>query len=1004
MDDKIYLNVTRYFHRALKSQKNPRIEFKDKFFIKVTQEEIKSGILGSEKVKKFFDRVNKKVSSKGKYSTRNLQILIALKTINKTIDYTVKNSTGIDDLTGLFFLSAILTENGELCPLDKDPWFVREFLEPMVAPELSIGSVSDVDKFLMDNVARKNQINSWKENFEYVCDMYEYVTGIKLSQNKIKNLENVVVDNNCYIFYDDTIFAAKNICELYDHIEKEQPKIPLYEQFLLTVPPDVLNLVTNSEQKMKCHCGQMGGDYPLSPSQRESLNNLSELEDGGILAVSGPPGTGKTTLLQSVVANLLTQYAINESEPPIIVASSTNNQAVTNIIDSFGNINRKGIANLEKRWVSVVDSFAVYFPSESKKGKVKEKYQVNNDLLEKINNPKNVDDSFKCMFKECEEYFGVKFTNIDECSKRIHNELFYIDKLRQNLLNEYSKIMENTQGKSVREYIETLEQEIDNISARKNDYEEISNDIRETIERVNSRTEEWKIGYRNLPWYLRWFPNFLPFKEIISHWIETFSNYNEFEKVQTITNLDMVLQCYNEYMQSDKEREYEIRNEIIKLEDSISYRKEKILEIKILFKNFEKIIIDLKKYKINLNAENILEYNLNKLNDLLDTSVRYIEFWLAVHYYECSWLKSKKLTEKQLDKNIKDIVIEKIKSLSMLCPCMVMTFYMLPNQFKVYMQNERVSTYLYNHIDLLIIDEAGQISPEIATPSFALAKRAIVVGDEQQIPPVWGTTSKALDIALAIENKVINDIESFVSLEEMGLNTSQSSVMKLASSSCLYNRHSGCEYERSLFLCEHRRCYNEIIDYCNNLVYGGKLLPLRGRGKEDTKRPIDNNCYPVIGYYNIESEKSEKIGSSRINRKEAEYIVEWLEKHFTELYNAYNTKKDILAIITPFKQQANIIREELKKKMGEDLKYIDVGTVHTFQGAERKIIIFSTTYGKSENCYFINNNDNLMNVAVSRAKDAFWVFGCYECLINNGNDNSASGLLAKYIKDNEIKL
>lgn len=60
----------------------------------------------------------------------------------------------------------------------------------------------------------------------------------------------------------------------------------------------------------------------------------------------------------------------------------------------------------------------------------------------------------------------------------------------------------------------------------------------------------------------------------------------------------------------------------------------------------------------------------------------------------------------------------------------------------------------YNYIDLLIVDEAGQTSPEIAAASFSLAKKAIVVGDEEQIPPVWGI-ARGLDIAMALSNGVI---------------------------------------------------------------------------------------------------------------------------------------------------------------------------------------------------------------------------------------------------------
>ncbi len=81
---------------------------------------------------------------------------------------------------------------------------------------------------------------------------------------------------------------------------------------------------------------------------------------------------------------------------------------------------------------------------------------------------------------------------------------------------------------------------------------------------------------------------------------------------------------------------------------------------------------------------------------------------------------------------------------------------------------------------------------------------------------------------------------------------------------------------------------------------------------------------------------------------------------------------------------------------------ITVGTVHTFQGAERNIIIFSTVYGKNEDGFFIDNNRNLMNVAVSRAKDAFWVFGDIEFLKNKSSD-TASGLLYKKVSDNSIE-
>ena len=41
------------------------------------------------------------------------------------------------------------------------------------------------------------------------------------------------------------------------------------------------------------------------------------------------------------------------------------------------------------------------------------------------------------------------------------------------------------------------------------------------------------------------------------------------------------------------------------------------------------------------------------------------------------------------------------------------------------------------------------------------------------------------------------------------------------------------KFERGMYLYEHRRCFNNIIDYCNSLCYHGKLRPKEGWKKDD---------------------------------------------------------------------------------------------------------------------------------------------------------------------------
>ena len=47
-----------------------------------------------------------------------------------------------------------------------------------------------------------------------------------------------------------------------------------------------------------------------------------------------------------------------------------------------------------------------------------------------------------------------------------------------------------------------------------------------------------------------------------------------------------------------------------------------------------------------------------------------------------------------------------------------------------------ISVILIEEIDLLIIDEAGQILPGVVGATLALAKQAVFFGDRQQLEPI----------------------------------------------------------------------------------------------------------------------------------------------------------------------------------------------------------------------------------------------------------------------------
>jgi hypothetical protein len=86
----------------------------------------------------------------------------------------------------------------------------------------------------------------------------------------------------------------------------------------------------------------------------------------------------------------------------------------------------------------------------------------------------------------------------------------------------------------------------------------------------------------------------------------------------------------------------------------------------------------------------------------------------------------------------------------------------------------------------------------------------------------------------------------------------------------------------------------------------------------------------------------------------------------------------IIGVVTPFRAQVELICKECEKlsiTAGREKHALTVGTVHALQGAERKVIIFSQVYSRHANGQFIDIDPALLNVAVSRAKDSFLIFG-----------------------------
>ncbi len=149
--------------------------------------------------------------------------------------------------------------------------------------------------------------------------------------------------------------------------------------------------------------------------------------------------------------------------------------------------------------------------------------------------------------------------------------------------------------------------------------------------------------------------------------------------------------------------------------------------------------------------------------------------------------------------------------------------------------------------------------------------------------------------------------------------------------------------------------------------------------------------------------KHTKAISGQTNDEEARIILQEINKYINEEHEkAGKNKKDLLktiGIITPYGEQEEIFRKLVKDYNLQGLAY---GTVHKFQGSERAIIHFSSTVGpNTENVgslFFNTDNFNIINVAVSRAKEKFILYGNLSQI--NAAPTSYIGLLAEHIEKN----
>lgn len=273
-------------------------------------------------------------------------------------------STAYPTLVASVAVPAILDSNGELAPDPAAyPYIPRALLTPSLAA-LTVGSMDDWDDFVTQHPELPT-IPTWAELIDRVNLI---IDNFAFSEVFSGEPEYELLDK-AFIIAGARQSPTKDAIQLYDRLLSDKPdSLKRLARFLPSAEVPLLELRNSLRERLsdaERHLGQMSREHPLSPSQRQALKHyLSNPECA--LAINGPPGTGKTFLLQSFISNGVVRSALEKlDQPPVTLAVASSNQAITNIIDSFDRVEHEDTDPFDKWWITGVRSFALYLPSDS---------------------------------------------------------------------------------------------------------------------------------------------------------------------------------------------------------------------------------------------------------------------------------------------------------------------------------------------------------------------------------------------------------------------------------------------------------------------------------------------------------------------------------------------------------------------------------------------------------------------------------------------------------------
>mgnify|MGYP005854058213 CR=1 FL=1 len=235
-----------------------------------------------------------------------------------------------------------------------------------------------------------------------------------------------------------------------------------------------------------------------------------------------------------------------------------------------------------------------------------------------------------------------------------------------------------------------------------------------------------------------------------------------------------------------------------------------------------------------------------------------------------------------------------------------------------------------NIFDLVIIDEASQVSVAQALPALLRAETILILGDQHQFGNVKAGHAKS-----ETNREYLNELrESFTKnvseaagkLERLKNFNIKKSILDFF----------GFINNFEIMLKKHFRGYKELISFSNKYFYNDSLEVMKVRAK-----PVKE----VMEFTKIEHDGKKEL-SSNTNSLELDFIVQQLREMKEK------DKTDSVGIITPFRNQQAFIYKEISNLPESDYFFnkldLKIMTFDTCQGEERDIVFYSLVANEME--------------------------------------------------------